>query len=191
MAKFNKNNTDMDISALTGNSVVVTTWHGRTVYSKKPSPPKREHNSQKQQTSIDRFKAAHYYAEQALKSEEKKALYAKGVKKGKTSAHMVAFQDFLTPPVIHYIRAYDYGGNVGDEITIKASDDFRVETVSIKIHDGEGKLLEQGNAERYPRKPQIWKYKTTVANPSLKGTTVHALAKDLPGNKTQMKAEIG
>ena len=190
MAKFNKNDNKSDISAITGNSVVVSTWHGRTVFSKKPAPPKRQENSVKQQTAIDRFKEAHYYAEHALKSEEKRALYTKGIRKGKTSAHMVAFQDYLAAPVIHYIRAYNYKGEIGDEISIKATDDFRVEEVLVRIFDGEGKLLEEGNAERYPRKPNVWKYKTTAANKILKGTTVVAIAADLPRNETEMKAEI-
>ena len=90
MAKFHKNDDKSDISAITGNSGVVATWHGRTVFSKKPAPSKRKGNSAKLQTTIDLFKEAHYYAEHTLKSEEKRALYTKGIKKGKTSAHMVA-----------------------------------------------------------------------------------------------------
>ena len=62
MAKFNQNDNKTDISAITGNSGVVATWHGRTVFSKKPAPSKRKGNSAKLQTTIDLFKEAHYYA---------------------------------------------------------------------------------------------------------------------------------
>ena len=190
MPKFNQNKRKTDLSAMLSGSVVLTTWHGRTVVSQKPPPPKRTKNSPGQQESIDRFRRAHEYAEGVLKSDEKKALYAKGIKAQKTSAHAVAFQDYLTPPVIHYIRVYNYTGKAGDVITVKATDDFRVEGVKIRILDSKGEVLEKGNAERYPRKPFIWKYATTVANKNFKGTTFEVTAIDIPGNETVMEAEV-
>jgi len=191
MPKFNKTNRSTDLSAMLSNSVVVTTWHGRTMISKKPPPPKRSHNSPKQQESIDRFRAAHDYADQILKSDEKKAFYAKGINAQKTSAHTVAFQDYLNPPVVHYIRLYRYTGKAGDVITVKATDDFHVEAVKIEVFDRTGKSLESGKAERYRRKPSIWKYKTTVANKNFKGSTIQTTATDMPGNGCEMTARIG
>ena len=190
MPKFNKTNRSTDLSAMLSNSVVVTTWHGRTVISKKPPPPRRKHNSPKQQESIDLFREAHDYADQTLKSDEKKAFYAKGINAQKTSAHTVAFQDYLNPPVVHHIRPYRYTGKAGDVITVKATDDFHVEAVKIEVFDRTGKLLESGNAERYRRKPFIWKYKTTVANENFKGSTIQATATDMPGNDCVMTARF-
>jgi hypothetical protein len=185
MPKFNRTNRTTDLSAMLSNSVVVTTWYGRTVISKKPPPPKRSHNSPKQQESIDLFRAAHDYADQILKSDEMKAFYAKGINAQKTSAHTVAFQDYLNPPVL-----YRYTGKAGDVITVKATDDFHVEAVKIEVFDRTGKLLESGKAERYRRKPFIWKYKTTVANENFKGSTIQATATDMPGNDCVMTARI-
>jgi hypothetical protein len=191
MPKFNRTNRTTDLSAMLSNSVVVTSWHGRTVISKKPPPPKRSHNSPKQQESIDLFRAAHDYADQILKSDEKKAFYAKGINAQKTSAHTVAFRDYLNPPVVHHIRLYRYTGKAGDVITVKATDDFHVEAVKIEVFDRTGRLLESGKAERYRRKPFIWKYKTTVANENFKGSTLQATATDMPGNDCVMTARIG
>jgi hypothetical protein len=191
MPKFNKTNRTTDLSAMLSNSVVVTTWHGRTVISKKPPPPKRRYNSPKQQESIDRFRDAHDYADQILVSDEKKAFYAKGINAQRTSAHTVALQDYLNSPVVHYIRLYRYSGKAGDVITVKATDDFHVEAVKIEVFDRTGKLLESGEAERYRRKPFIWKYKTTVANKNFKGSTLQATATDMPGNGCVMTARIG
>jgi hypothetical protein len=191
MPKFNRNNRTSDLSAVVSNSVVITTWHGRTVISKKPPPPKRKYNSPKQQESIDRFRDGHNYADRILKSDEKKAFYAKGINAQKTSAHTVAFQDYLSPPVVHYIRLPRYTGKAGDIITVKATDDFHVDAVQIEIFDRKGTLLERGNAERYRRKPFIWKYKTTVANENFKGSTIQATATDMPGNGCVMTAKIG
>lgn len=192
MAKFNKNTSKADMSALTSNSVVQTSWYGKNVFSKKPPPRPRKYNSPKQDESADRMRAANLYATRVLKSEEAKALYAKGIKRGgRTSAHAVAVQDFLTAPVIHYISFYNYTGTPGDAITIKATDDFRVDAVEVKVIGKDGKVLEQGNAEKYGRKPFIWKYKTTVANKDFAGSTVQAKARDLPGNQTMMSVTIG
>ena len=190
MPKFNQNTRKTDMSAVLATSVVGSTWHGRPVFSMKPPPRKRTKNTQGQQTSINRFRQAHEYAEEALRSDEKYALYAKGINAKKTSAHAVALQDFLTPPVIHYIRAFNYTGKGGDVITVKATDDFRVENVKVTILDSGGQVLEEGNAERYPRRPFIWKYKTTVANPKPEGTTLQATAIDLPGNETVLEADV-
>lgn len=139
-----------------------------------------------QQKSIDRFRSAHHYATHALKSPERKALYEKGINANRTSAHTVAFQDYLNAPVIHYIRSDQ---RAGDVITIKATDDFRVETVTVDIFDPKGRLLESGNAERYPRKPFIWKYPITSRN-NQKVITVRVTAMDMPGNETVMKVEM-
>lgn len=190
MAKFNKNNRKSDISAMMSDSVIRTIWHGREVFSKKPPPPKRKRNSPMQQESIDRFRGAHAYADRVLQSEEKSALYAKGINPKRTSAHTVAFQDYLNPPVIHYISVYKFKGRAGDVITVKATDDFRVEAVAIEVFDGKGNLLEKGNAERYKRKPFIWKYKTTVANENFDGSVIVATATDLAGNDTAMSGKL-
>ena len=191
MPKFNRTNRGTDLSAMLSNSVIVTTWHGRTVISKKPPPPRRRYNSIKQQESIDRFRDAHDYADEMMKSDEKKAFYTKGINARKTSAHTVAFQDYLNPPVVHYIRLYRYTGKAGDIITVKATDDFHVEAVKVEVFDPKGKLLESGNAKPYRRKPFIWKYKTTVANKNFRGGTIQATAIDMPGNGCVMTARIG
>jgi hypothetical protein len=190
MPKFNKTNRKTDISAILSDSVIMTTWHGRPVLSKKRAPHTRRYNSPKQQESIDRFRLAHNYADAMMDSEEKKAFYAKGINAQKTSAHTVAFQDYLTPPVIHYIRVYRYSGKAGDVITVKATDDFHVQGVAVEVVGLTGKLLEKGEAERYRRKPFIWKYTTTVANRNFKGTLVRAIATDMPGNECVMEARF-
>ena len=48
----------------------------------------------------------------------------------------------------------------------------------------------QYDMDEYPRKQNIWKYKTTAANKIIKGATVVAIAADMPRNEAEMRAEI-
>lgn len=189
MAKFN-NNTRKDIGAMLAGTVIVSKWRNNTLLSMRPPPRKRKFNSPKQQESIDRFGMAHDYASEVLQSEDKLKLYSKGINAKRNNAHAVAHQDFLHPPVVHYVSVYNYSGAVGDIITVKATDDFRVESVLVEVIDKDGKSLEKGEAKRYTRKPFIWKYKTTVANKHFVGSTIRATAIDLPGNRAEWEGVL-
>ena len=143
----------------------------------KPSPLQEE----RQQTFLE----ASQYAVHQMKNPASKAEYATGITRNKHCAYNVALTDCLTPPKIIYIDTKKYLGNPGDVILVKATDDFKVASVSVSIVV-RGKILEDGNATPYPRKPKLWRYIVTTANSKLSSTKVSASAKDKPGNKTKM-----
>lgn len=165
---------------------------GRTHYYRKRGeqmqmcnmPSKRKRISDKQEDQSQLFKEASTYAKRETSDPEVKALYAKAIDNSRRSAYNVALSDYMNPPVIHYIRTAGFTGELGSLITIKATDDFRVENVSVVIYSAKGKVIEKGEAARNKRKPFMWNYRTTVENRGMKGCRIEATAKDRPENKT-------
>ena len=169
------------ISGMLGDTVVFRMWRGRMLMSNRPK--KREKLSDKQKVTVDRFKLAARYAVTQMKDPAAKLDYGKGTNFQKHSAYLVALCDHMNPPKVHYIKADDYTGAVGETIAIKATDDFKVVRVKVSITDSDGVVLEQGDAVATVRKPWIWKYQTTVLNTMAKGTMIRATAYDKPGNR--------
>ena len=154
-------------------------------------PGERKKSTPKQKDQMLRFRRATRYAKAQSNNAEAKAHYAKGICRQRPSAYNVALSDYLNAPVIHYIQPKLYTGDVGSLITIKATDDFRVERVKVTIHTPDGKLLESGDAERNKRKPFMWNYRATVNNAMVSGSVIKVIAKDRPGNKAQGDLVIG
>ena len=154
-------------------------------------PGGRKKSTARQKDQMDRFRQASQYAKSQTRNAADKAHYAKGICRQRPSAYNVALSDYLNAPVIHYIRPKLYTGDVGSLITIKATDDFRVERVHVTIHTPEGKLLESGDAERNKRKPFMWNYRATVKNAAVSGSVIKVIAEDRPGNKTEGDQVIG
>ncbi len=156
--------------------------HGQMQMCNMPSKRKRISDKQVDQSKL--FRDASQYAKQETSDPAVKALYAKSIDSQRRSAYNVALSDYMNPPVIHYIRAAGYTGAIGSLITIKATDDFRVENVSVVIYSAKGKIIEKGEAARNKHKPFMWNYRTTVENRGVKGCRIEATAKDRPENKT-------
>lgn len=155
--------------------------HGQVQMCNMPSKRKRISDKQVEQSNL--FRDATNYAAQETRDPEVKALYAKSIDRRRRSAYNVALSDYLNPPVIHYIRAVGYNGAAGSIITIKATDDFRVETVSVVIYSAKGMVIEKGDAARNKRKPFMWNYRTSVENHRVKACRIKVTAKDRPGNE--------
>ncbi len=132
-------------------------------------------------TSID-------YATKAIKVAETKALYQAGAKAGQ-SAFNVAVADAFNAPEIGDISTTGYHGAVGDEITVRATDDFKVAAVTVSIHNAAGDLLEQGAAVMQESTID-WLYKATAANTAVAGSKITAVASDLPGNNTSKEVTL-
>jgi hypothetical protein len=187
MAKMRKP-TKSDISALLSNDVVVRTIRNQTVIST-ITKPKKSTSARKAETN-DRFAEASYWAKATLKKPGMKELYSKGISGKLSNAHTVALADYLNAPKIHYISLKQHTGAIGDKIRIKATDDFLVTAVNVTITNKNGKQLETGPATRYKRKPVMWIYTLTVANPKMIGTVIEVKVMDRPGNKTETKVMI-
>ena len=80
----------------------------------------------------------------------------------------------------------NYHGRPGDNLTIDATDDFKVIAVQICIQDANGHLIEQGDAIMQINTGD-WLYAVREANEQFVGSRITATALDLPGNKTSLK----
>ncbi len=177
-----------DISALLSNDVVVRKIRNQTIVST-ITVPKASKSIRKKETN-DRFAKAGAWAREILTEPGMKKLYSKGIDSRHTNARTVAVTDYLTAPKIHYISLKQHTGAIGDKIRIKATDDFQVTSVNVTITDKNGNQLETGATSRYKRKPVMWVYTLTVANPEIVGTVIEVQAMDRPGNKTEQKVTI-
>ena len=92
-----------------------------------------------------------------------------------------AAADFMSPPVVKKIVMDAYTGVIGSTITIRAVDDFRVTGVQVQIYAASGTLLEKGNAVQQTNGLD-WTYTATLANATLTGSKINAIATDVPGN---------
>lgn len=119
-----------------------------------------------------------------------KELYSKGINSTLSNAHTVAVKDWMVAPKIHYIGLKTHTGAVGDTIRIKVTDDFQVTNVIVTINDSKGTKLETGPAIQYKRKPMMWIYTLTIANPDIKGTSIKVTASDRPGNEVEQEVKI-
>jgi len=87
----------------------------------------------------------------------------------------------MSPPVVKTIGTSAYTGVIGSTITIRAVDDFRVTGVLVEIFATSGTLLEKGNAMQLTNGVD-WIYTATLANATLTGSKINAIATDVPGN---------
>lgn len=163
-------------------SIVFRQCGDKIVLAKRPTKSKKV--SPRQQENRARFGDAVRYANAQVSNPISKAEYAKGINAERVSAYAVAVADFLHAPVISGIYAADYHGAVGDIITIKAYDDFRVTSVIVSISNGEGGLIEMGEAVPCDGIHFGWRYVAKVANTALRGTRIGVAATDRPGNIT-------
>ncbi len=148
------------------------------------TPAKSGKLSVSQESMSYKLKRAADYWQNVKKFPELLQAYEKRKTTRMFSAYLVAVSDSMNPPTVHYIKAEQYRGAIGDTITIKATDDLKVTRVLVMINDANGKVIERGDATRmYHNKPQIFKYIATVTNETLKGTVITVSAFDLPGNK--------
>ena len=128
-----------------------------------------------------RFSKATQYAARQVADETSLAMYSKRTTDKLKSAFLVAAADFLRAPIVEEIITRDYKGGAGDVIKVKAYDDFKVTNLKVYIKGSDGKDLENGEATQ--DLAGDWIYKATVANPSMSGSTIQAVAIDRPGNE--------
>ncbi len=180
MAKQTNNVVTHGLSGKIGDLLVFRQRYGKTIVSGVPRQPKTASDKQKQHR--ERFQNAVLYAQSAVATEGLKEQYAAGVQKGKT-AFNIAVADFLSAPDIRQIDLSGYTGQPGDKIHITISDDFAVTTVSVRITNADGTLVEEGEALR--GLGNLWAYTATQENQTLEGDKIEIIASDLPGNKTK------
>ncbi|NOT76430.1 MAG: hypothetical protein HOP08_15995 [Cyclobacteriaceae bacterium] len=173
-----------ELGGVFGESVSARKVNGRLIFKNRPKR-KAAKAVGLAATNQEKFQEATIYASNL--TDESKEIYSSGVKGKMRSAFVVAVSDYLNAPRVGPIYTSKYKGAVEDAIVVKAKDDFMVTSVTVIITDAAGNELEQGEAVQNLQKIFMWTYEATVANPSLPGTKITAIAFDRAGNSTEFE----
>lgn len=173
MAKADNNVLLNNLSGSIGKQVTIKQRGGKTIVSKAQQPREKAATG-KQLEAQDRFTEATAYAKGVLADPDMAAVYRSMAQPGQ-NAYNIAIRDAYNPPVIENIE------KAGNDITVRATDDFRVYRVTVAVYDAEGVMQEEGNA-LMGRNGKDWVYAATTE--VLSGCRVLAVAEDLPGNRT-------
>ena len=177
------------LSGILGKELVFRDWEGKTVVAKAPkgrttAATAAQAKTQEQFLLASRYgKAVITGTDQGIRDAYNAAL------KPRQNLYARAVEDFMSPPVVKSIDTSSYTGTVGNNITIRAVDDFRVTGVQVEIFAASGVLLEKGNAVQQTNGID-WIYTATLANSPLPGTRINSIATDVPGNQGTLQVTL-
>jgi hypothetical protein len=185
--ELKNNDLVMGSSGRIGDQLVYRQRAGKTIIAKRPK--KSSVKATDLQLEVQElFAEAVLYARGVLADEAKKALYQAKAKSGK-SAFNLALSDFCKAPEIRKYQTSNYTGQLGDKISIRVIDDFKVEWVRLIIKDSADNLIEEGETVLSDNRVD-WIYTATVLNPSLAGTKLIISAADMPGNISTLEVNL-
>lgn len=180
MAKSENNEVMFGARGKVGNLVTFKNYYGRTIIAKRAIKKDTITASAEQELVKERFKEGVYYAKGVLQDEQLSSFY-KPFEKGPVKTYNLALADFCRPPEIKSINIDHYQGNIGDDLKIRAVDNFQVVSVKVTISK-DGVVVESGMAVQEDNRVD-WTYTATEA---ITGTGISFLvqATDAPGNVT-------
>lgn len=181
MAKVKYNVVTHGVSGNFADLIQFRQRHGKTIFAKIAQGSKAPTQGQLDQRA--KFKQATVYAKLAIKNPVVLPFYQRNAA-GDITPYTLAIRDFFTAPQINSVNTETYTGSTGSLIEITATDDTKVEKVSVQVLNSSQNLLEQGEAT-LDAQTGTWKYTTTVANSNVAGSHVIIEAQDLPGNTTR------
>jgi hypothetical protein len=172
-----------------GKQLVFREWEGKTVVAKSPKSRSGEPTPAQAETQ-EKFFIASRYAKAITTSVDQGLAQAYAMAlRPRQNVYSRALEDFLAPPVVHLIDSRNYTGVAGNEIVVRAVDDFRVTKVRVEIYSAGGTLLEAGNTVQNINGID-WTYSATQANSLLTGTRIKAIATDVPGNEGMLEVTL-
>lgn len=183
MAESKENVVTFGLSGLVGKMLVFKKRGDKTFVSSRPKFDSNRVLSEAQLAVQEKFKLASIYATNAIKDPDVKEAY-EAAASGNQSAYNRAFKDAqLAPKFIGDLKVDGYEGAIGNQISAKVIDDFKVEAVLVSIKNSSSVVIEEGTATLAPDQVS-WMYTAQTENASLTGTTITFKAYDLPGNET-------
>lgn len=181
MAKSENNEVMYGARGKVGNLVIFKNFaNNQTVIAKRPRRPENLVYTERQIKATQKFREGVLYAKGVISDPDLVATYQPFVKPG-TSVYNLALADYCKAPEITLVDTTTYQGQIGDQIKVKAIDNFRVTEVKVNIYDATDVLIESGLAMLSTNNID-WIYEATTLNGNLTGTKVTAEAKDTPGN---------
>lgn len=188
MAKSKNNVVTHGLSGKVGDMLVFRQRAGQTLVGKIPvrstvAP------TDKQIMVKEKFQEGAIYAKAAIADPVTKAFYDSVAAKGQTAYNM-ALADYCVAPEIKSIDVSAYTGAIGDKIEVKATDNFMVKSVKLRILKLDGTLIENGEAVQDEANSIKWVYTATTVHAEITGSKVVAQAIDQPGNVTEKEQVI-
>ncbi|GAO45394.1 hypothetical protein [Flavihumibacter petaseus] len=156
----------------------------KTIVSAAPRSWKRTILTPKELAVRVAFMKAIRYVRRVKADPEMRAWYIQA-NGGNRSVTRTAFNDMMFGPELSDLRMEGYDGGGGQNLVVKAEDNFRVWRVVFALYAADGSLLETGEA--VCRYVFHWVYTTQKTNPLLQGMKIRVIAWDLPGNEAVLK----
>ncbi|MFZ6024277.1 MAG: hypothetical protein ACOYVG_07445 [Bacteroidota bacterium] len=172
-----------------GKELVFRNWDGKTIVAKAPGRRKAAPTAEQVKLQ-DQFLMGSRYAKAVVGDADPNLAEAyMAVLRPRQNLYSRALEDFMSAPKVVSINTRAYQGLIGDKIVVRAKDDFRVTGVKVEIYAADGSLLEQGEAvsDIYDLD---WTYTATQNNSLLAGTTIKAIATDIPNNEGILEAVL-
>ena len=181
MATSSDNLITLGLKGALGRQLVFRKRGNKLIVAKMPAKRKTEIRDSEKEVRR-RFKEASTYAKAAIKTVATKEYYLTQSEPGQTAYNM-AFADFFSVPEVSDINLSQYAGKIGDKISLKATEDFKVISVWVEIFGQDGSIIESGDALMSENELD-WFYTVKKLNGNLIGTKIVVSAKDLAGNST-------
>jgi hypothetical protein len=154
---------------------------GETVLSRSPDRSGLVATDAQNATRV-RFRQATLYGKMVMADPTTKAIYEEAATAKGQPLFSLTIADFFNAPSIDEVDLSGYAGKVGDEIVIRAHDDFAVVSVTVAITNANGQAIEEGAATETPSKSGRWVYAAKQAVPTGTQVRVNVTAEDRPGH---------
>jgi hypothetical protein len=141
--------------------LVFKKYKGRTIVGRKVKSSKPP--TEGQLAHREEFKAASDFAKTVKADPALLAFYEPIARQREVTVRVVAMGDYMKKPTIKPLDLSGYRGQIGDVITIKATDDIGLAQLHVKIASSQGTTLEHGAAEENGTGSGKWTYTATTA----------------------------
>jgi len=188
MARVDNNIMTRFSSGAIGKQLVLRNRGNDSFLSNRPKRKKRRKKTPKQIEVRLKFREAAKYATGVSNDPLLRLDYEAKVLPGQT-AYNVAFADAFMPPELSALKTSGYKGMPGNILTVRALDNFKVESVSFEIIGADDTEIETGLAT--PDENSLdWNYTVKTQNDSLPGTLIRVTATDRPKNQTILEQTL-
>jgi hypothetical protein len=155
---------------------------GQTIVARRPQQV-HQPNSPAQQAAREKFRQAGVYAKAAFANPAVRALYAPKAKEKHLPTFALMVADFFKPPTVDAVDLSAYTGQTGQVIRVRATDDFEVTGVSVKMRETDtGEEIDGGDAVK--GSDGTWAFTAQATIPNGHTFAIDVTATDRPGNKT-------
>ena len=141
--------------------LVFKKYKGRTIVAKKPVRTKEPGPAELARR--EHFKEAVAYAKSVLADPAAREFYKPISFQRDISIYALAVGDFLKKPTIKPLDLTKYKGQIGDPISIRATDDIGLADLDVKLVSDQGTLIEQGKAVEIGVGSGKWTYTATAS----------------------------